>query len=111
MPIFPSVTCYRLGTIREVHLKTLINSRTKTIYIRLISKCPDGSFDGHIKILDHMGELIHETQFHPQSPNEAEQFLRQFVELYSNNDPLNSTVQLGLFYNYNYNRIYFIFSS
>jgi len=94
VPIFPSVSCYRLGTIREVHLKTLINSRTKTIYIRLISKCPDGSFDGHIKILDHMGELIHETQFHPQSPNEAEQFLRQFVELYSNNDPLNSTVQL-----------------
>jgi len=41
-----------------------------------------------------MGELIHETQFHPKSPNEAEQFLRQFVELYSNNDPLNSTVQL-----------------
>ena len=95
VPIFPSVSCYRLGTIREVHLKTLINSRTKTIYIRLISKCPDGSFDGHIKILDHMGELIHETQFHPKSPNEAEQFLRQFVELYSNNDPLNSTVQLG----------------
>ena len=103
MPIFPSVSCYRLGTIREVHLKTLINSRTKTIYIRLISKCPDGSFDGHIKILDHMGELIHQNQFHPKSPNEAEQFLRQFVELYSNNDPLNSTVQLGKFY-YNYKR-------
>jgi len=41
-----------------------------------------------------MGELIHQNHFHPQSPNEAEQFLRQFVELYSNNDPFNSTVQL-----------------
>lgn len=53
-----------------------------------------------------MGELIHQTEFYPQSPNEAEQFLRQFVELYSNNDPLNSTVQLGKFY-YMYNRFHY----
>lgn len=88
LPLFSPKT-FQCGTIREVHLKTLLNSRQSQLKIRLVS-LPDGHFNGQVNV--DSDQPIH---FYPNTPLDAEHYLRQYTQLHANNVTTNTTLVLA----------------
>jgi len=87
VPYFSPKT-FQCGTIREVHLKTLLNSRQSQLKIKLVS-LPNGQFTGQVNV--DSDQPLH---FYPQSPLDAEHYLRQYTQLHANNVTTNTTLVL-----------------
>jgi hypothetical protein len=107
VPIFPTRS-YLVGTVREAQLVTptqsqLIGSNHQLITIRLTSQT-GGSYEGvvihndtaesYINRHNESNRAVPNQYFHPSTPREAEAYLKQFIELYINNDTSNSTLTL-----------------
>ena len=128
MPIFPTRTFW-VGTVREVQLVTplqnqLLGAHHQLITIRVTSRDASGSFEGVVIHSDstspesgysnpfpNTNRTAHEPKvpkqyFYPNTPQEAELFLKQFIELYINNDTSNSTITLGNRFTYSHAYMY-----